>query len=145
MPGLIHISEALSIALHTCLWVGDGDKEYQPSPKIAKELGFSYHHFAKVVQKLVHGGILEAARGPHGGIRLACNPRELTMLDIYTAAGGEPLLPHRCLLDPSICKGRACGLGQLFEEENQRLYTKMNTTTLEALTHSLDKTKLEIA
>ncbi len=145
MPGLVHMSDALSIALHTCLWVSDGDQGYQPSSRIAKELGFSYHHFAKVVQKLVHADILETARGPHGGIRLAGNPCDLTLLDIYTAAGGEPLTPHRCLLDPSICKGRACGLGLLIEEENQRLLKKMEETTLEALALSLDKSKLEIA
>ena len=145
MPGLLNISDALSIALHTCLWVGDGEKEYRPSPKIANDLGFSYHHFAKVVQKLVHTGILETARGLHGGIRLARDPRTLSLLEIYQAAGGEPLLPHRCLLDPTICKGRACGLGRLIEQENNRLHKQMAKTTLAGLARSLDRSQLEIA
>ena len=42
-------------------------------------------------------------------------------LALYEAAGGTPLLPHQCLLDPKICAGRACALGRLIESENHRL------------------------
>lgn len=145
MPGLLNIPESMSIALHTCLWIVDDPRAFRPSPAIAKELGFSYHHFAKVVQRLVHAGLLETERGPKGGIRLARDPRKISMLDVYEAAGGEPLRPHRCLLDPKICAGRACALGRLIESENDRLYKTMKQTTLAGLARSFDRSKLEIA
>ena len=145
MPGLLNIPESMSIALHTCLWIVDDPRAFRPSPAIAKELGFSYHHFAKVVQRLVHAGLLETERGPKGGIRLARDPKEISMLEIYAAAGGEPLRPHRCLLDPKICAGRACALGRLIENENNRLHQTMKKTTLAGLARSLDKSKLVIA
>ena len=146
MPGLLNIPEGLSIAIHTCLWIADaGDRPFRPSPEIAKNLGFSYNHFAKVVQRLVHAGLLETERGPKGGIRLARDPKSIAMLDVYEAAGGEPLRPHRCLLDPSVCKGCACGLGRLIEKENARLHRKMQETTLASLVRSFDKSQLEIA
>ena len=145
MPGLLNVPESMSIALHTCLWIADGERAFRSSPKIAKELGFSYNHFAKVVQKLVHAGVLETERGPNGGIRLARDPKEISMLEIYEAGGGEPLRPHRCLLDPKICAGRACALGRLIESENDRLHQTMKQTTLAGLARSLDKSKLEIA
>ena len=145
MPGLLNIPESMSIALHTCLWIVDDPRAFRPSPAIAKELGFSYHHFAKVVQRLVHAGLLETERGPKGGIRLARDPRKISMLDVYEAAGGEPLRPHRCLLDPKICAGRACALGRLIESENDRLHKTMKHTTLAGLARSFDKAQLEIA
>lgn len=145
MPGLLNVPESMSIALHTCLWIADGERAFRSSPKIAKELGFSYNHFAKVVQKLVHAGVLETERGPKGGIRLARDPKAIAMLDVYEAAGGEPLRPHRCLLDPKICAGRACALGRLIENENDRLYKTMKQTTLAGLARSFDRSKLEIA
>ena len=145
MPGLLNIPESLSIALHTCLWIADGDRTFRPSPEIARNLGFSYNHFAKVVQRLVRAGLLQTERGPKGGIRLAREPRTITMLDIYEAAGGEPLRPHRCLLDPRICAGHACALGHLIESENSRLHKTMQQTTLAGLARSFDKSKLEIA
>ena len=145
MPGLLNIPESMSIALHTCLWIVDDPRAFRPSPAIAKELGFSYHHFAKVVQRLVHAGLLETERGPKGGIRLARDPRKISMLDVYEAAGGAPLRPHRCLLDPKICAGRACALGHLIESENDRLHKTMKHTTLAGLARSFDKAQLEIA
>ena len=146
MPGLLNIPEGLSIALHTCLWIADDrERPFRPSPEIAKNLGFSYNHFAKVVQRLVRAGLLETERGPKGGIRLAREPKNVTMLEIYEAAGGEPLRPHRCLLDPGICAGRACALGHLIESENARLHKTMQQTTLAGLARSFDKSKLEIA
>ena len=145
MPGLLNIPESMSIALHTCLWIVDDPRAFRPSPAIAKELGFSYHHFAKVVQRLVHAGLLETERGPKGGIRLARDPKAISMLEIYAAAGGEPLRPHRCLLDPQICAGRACALGRLIESENDRLHKTMKQTTLAGLARSFDRSKLELA
>ena len=146
MIGLLNVPEGLSIAIHTCLWIADaGERPFRPSPEIAKTLGFSYNHFAKVVQRLVHAGLLETERGPKGGIRLARDPRKISMLDVYEAAGGEPLRPHRCLLDPQICAGRACALGRLIESENDRLHKTMQHTTLAGLARSFDKAQLEIA
>ncbi len=145
MQGLLNIPESLSIAIHVCLWIADGGRAFQPSVRIARELGFSYHHFAKVVQRLVHAGVLETGRGPRGGIRLARDPRAINLLDVYTAAGGEPLRPHRCLLNPSICKGHACALGRLIENENDRFHKTMRQTTLAGLARSFDKSKLVIA
>ena len=146
MLGLINIPEGLSIALHTCLWIADDrDRPFRHSPEIAKTLGFSYNHFAKVVQRLEHAGVLETERGPKGGIRLARDAKSLTLLDIYEAAGGEPLRPHRCLLDPSVCKGRACALGRLIETENDRLHKTMKHTTLAGLARSFDRSQFRRA
>lgn len=145
VSGLFHIPESVSIALHTCLWLADGDPSYRASAEIARQLGFSYHHVAKIVPRLVQAKLLETSRGPKGGIRLAGNPRQVTLLDIYIAAGGAPLTPHRCLLDPNICAGRACAFGHLVESENNRLRNKMKRTTLAALARTFDRTCLETA
>jgi Rrf2 family nitric oxide-sensitive transcriptional repressor len=142
MTGLLHIPESLSIALHACLWIADGDRAYRPSPQLAQELGFSRNHLAKIVQRLVHGGLLETERGRHGGIRLARPAQHITLLDIYEAAGGTPLQPHRCLLNPTICAGRACGLGLLIEQGHAQLHKTLKKTTLARLARSLDKTQL---
>ena len=143
MPDLLNIPEAQSIALHVCLWIADGDPSFCPSPAVAKTLGFSYHHFAKIVQRLVRAGILESERGPKGGIRLARPPASISLLDVYEAAGGEPLRPHRCLLDPKICAGRACALGKLIDSQNDKLHRQMSKTTLAGLARTFDRTKLE--
>ena len=142
MQKLLHISEALSIAIHVCLWIATDDPAYQPSAEIAQTLGFSYHHFAKVIQRLVREGILETVRGAKGGIRLAQPAADITLLRLYEATGGAPLKPHRCLLDPDICDGRACSLGYIIEAENNRLHDILERTTLAGLSRSFDRSKI---
>ena len=119
---------------------GTGDVDFA---WIAKTLGFSYNHFAKIVQRLVHAGILETERGPRGGIRLAKDPRQITLLEIYEAGGGESRHSHQCLLNPRVCPGHACALGRLIDKENLLLHRQMSKTSLASLAGSFDRSKLE--
>lgn len=144
MTGLLHISDAVSIAIHLCLRVADRGTAFSRSQTLSRELGLSIHHVQKVVQRLVREGLLETARGPGGGIRLAKDPSDLSLLDIHMAAGGETLVPHRCLLDPSICKGRACALGRMIEKENERIRKQMSRMTLAGLLRTLDPAQLDL-
>jgi Rrf2 family protein len=142
MPGLIHLPESTSIALHACLWLAEAGIDYRSSRKLAQELGFSYHHVAKVVLRLTRAGLVESASGKRGGIRLARPAKEISLLDVYEAGGGDPPIPHRCLLDPRVCAGRACAFGRLIETENKRLHAHMAKTTLSQLARTLDKTQM---
>ena len=146
MYKLFNIQEGLSIAIHVCLWVAADNTTYHPSADVAQKLGFSYHHFAKIIQRLVKTGILQTERGPKGGIRLARPTAKITLLDLYLATGGQPLHPqHRCLLDPAICAGCACGLGRWIRDENTRLHNRLQTTTLASLARTFDKTQIKSA
>ncbi len=141
MPGLLNISEAMSIALHTCAWLADECENFQPARIVAEHFGFSTHHFAKVVQQLARAGILETERGPAGGCRLAHPPSSLTLLDIYVAAGGSPNY-NGCLLHHDICKGDGCILGQLISDENQRILEMLKSITLDTVVKSLKQSKV---
>ena len=141
MLGLLNISEAMSIALHTCAWLADAPESFGSARKISAKLGFSAHHFAKVVQQLARAGILETERGPAGGARLARPPADITLLEIYVAAGGTPAYSG-CLLKHNICKGDGCALGKLMAKENKRLVSLLKNVTLESVVRSLKKNRI---
>ncbi len=144
MPGLLNISEAMSIALHTCTFLADNDGGQSSVRLIAEKLGFSANHSTKVVQQLVRAGILKTMRGPSGGARLARPASEITLLEIYEAAGGTPTY-DACLLKSEICEGRSCVLGKLMARENNRLVSLLSNTSLDNVVRSLirnRKTKL---
>ena len=84
MLGLLNISEAMSIALHTCACLAADADHFRSARAISKEMGFSPHHFAKVVQQLARAGLLETERGPSGGAKLA-------MLNGPGLAGSTPV------------------------------------------------------
>lgn len=140
MLGLLNISEAMSIALHTCASLAEQPDRYQSAREISDRLGFSAHHFAKVVQQLVRAGLLMTERGPAGGARLARPAGEITLLEIYVAAGGTPDYTG-CLLKHEICKGDGCALGKLMAKENERLVDLLKTVTLESIVRSLKRNR----
>lgn len=139
MFGLLNISEAMSIALHTCACLASSDKPYSSTRLIANRLGFSSHHSAKVVQQLVHAGLLETNRGPSGGIRLARSPEKITLFEIYVAAGGQPTVTG-CLLKRDICAGNDCMLGKLISKENAKLINLLKRTSLSNIVDSVSQT-----
>ena len=141
MLGLLNISEAMSIALHTCAWLADEPARFHSAREVSDQLGFSSHHFAKVVQQLARAGILETERGPVGGARLARAPREITLLEVYVAAGGMPDYTG-CLLKHEICRGDGCGLGKLMARENRRLTRLLRDVTLDTVVRSLKRNRI---
>ncbi|HRR33730.1 MAG TPA: Rrf2 family transcriptional regulator [Kiritimatiellia bacterium] len=141
MLGLLNISEAMSIALHTCASLAEQPDRLQSAREISERLGFSAHHFAKVVQQLVRAGILATERGPAGGARLARPPSEITLLEIYVAAGGSPNYKG-CLLRHDICQGDGCALGKLMSKENERLTELLQNVTLESIVRSLKRNRI---
>ena len=140
MLGLLNISEAMSIALHTCAVLAETPEDFGSARTISEKLGFSPHHFAKVVQQLVRAGLLETERGPAGGARLVRPPDEITLLEIYVAAGGVPLYKG-CLLRHNICNGEGCALGKLMAAENKRLIALLKKTTLASIVRSLKRNR----
>lgn len=138
MLGLLNISEAMSIALHTCAFLAADADHFHSARAISKEMGFSPHHFAKVVQQLARAGLLETERGPAGGAKLARPADQITLLEIYVAAGGNPAYKG-CLLKHNICDGNGCALGKLMAKENKRLISLLKTVTLDTVVRSLKK------
>jgi len=55
---------------------------------IARETGISHPFLSKIVRQLVEGGLLDSARGPGGGVRLARPATSITLLDIIAAIDG---------------------------------------------------------
>ena len=141
MLGLLNISEARSIALHTCVWLADDPGRFHSARQISKKLGLSPHHFAKVVQQLVRADLLETERGPAGGARLVRPPAEINLLEIFIAVGGNPIY-RGCLLKHNICKGDGCALGKLMARENKRLVGLLKNVTLASVVRSLKKNRI---
>ncbi|MCX5751320.1 MAG: Rrf2 family transcriptional regulator [Candidatus Saganbacteria bacterium] len=125
-----------AIRLLVCLAAGDCAGS---SKQMAKKIEVPFNHVAKIVQKLVKGGILVTKKGKGGGIRLAKDPKKIKIRSVIDAVEG-PLVLSECLLSADICrfnkkcKFRTCLLG---------LYKKMDnmlskTTIAELVSETCD-------
>ena len=139
MLELLKISEAMSIALHTCVWLANDSGKFQSARRISAELGFSLHHSAKVVQQLVKAGLLETERGPAGGARLARPSAKITLFEIYVATDGLPV-QSGCLLKNAVCCGNTCVLGRRLSKENAQRITFFKKQTIRSIARSLKRT-----
>jgi Rrf2 family protein len=92
---------------------------------------------AKIFQKLVHGGVLQSAKGRGGGFTLARPAHQISLMDIVEAIDG-PQLFDRCVVGLEKCNDQmSCPQHDLYKPIRQRLKDYMATTTLADLAASL--------
>ena len=68
----------------------------------ARGVQISPTYLAKITRPLLKRGILSAARGVGGGLRLGRPPDTISMLEVIEALQG-PLLFNECLIEPGTC------------------------------------------
>ena len=130
MPGVLKISEATSLALHAMAYLAvNGGGRSVSAREISGAFSVSEAHLSKVFQRLARVGLVETQRGPGGGMRMARDPEDITLLEIYEAIEG-PLSKNTCLLGRPACGDGGCVLGDLVEKVNRQVGDYLGGTTL---------------
>jgi Rrf2 family protein len=70
--------------------------------QIAAEQQIPPSFLAKIVSQLSVAGLLQTSRGARGGVSLAKNPAEITLLDVVEAIDG-PILLNECVACGGVC------------------------------------------
>lgn len=130
MDSILKISEAASLGLHAMVYLA-GEEHGRPISitEIAKKLGVSENHLAKVMQRLSKASLTGSKKGPKGGVFIKKKPEEITFLEIYEAIEG-PLPAGFCLLPKPVCKPGGCVLGNLLHDVYELVNKKFGETTL---------------
>ncbi|KAF0126188.1 MAG: BadM/Rrf2 family transcriptional regulator [Elusimicrobia bacterium] len=123
MHGLPRISEAAAIALHAADYMASREG-LSSSQEIARGLGVSYNHLAKVLQRLTRAGLVSPARGPKGGFTLSPSGRAARAGDYVEAVDG-PMKLAGCLMKAKVCRRRECMFGGFLAGTNRRFEAVM--------------------
>jgi len=87
----------------------------------------------KIIQDLIHAGIVVSRRGAHGGYTLARDPSEVSFRDVMEAVEG-PIALNVCVGDRTICSvSVTCGMQHVWAEGRGRLIELFAATRLSAL------------
>ena len=133
ISGLLTMSDAASLALHTTVLLAAEPHRSLQAREIAATFRFSKPHVAKVLQQLRRAGIISSARGPRGGFWLAEGANEITLLQVFEAMEG-PLRARDCLLGRRpLCGGETCILAGLVGNLNRQVKAYLAETTLSKL------------
>jgi Rrf2 family protein len=137
MSGLLKISEAAVLAIHTAALLGVERGRVLTTREIASFLKASEAHLSKVLQRLAKSGFVTSVRGPKGGFMLSGPPEEITLLEIYEAIDG-PLGDTRCLLGAPVCDGH-CIMGDVLCEVNRLVARRLSETKIAEVGRGLQK------
>jgi Rrf2 family protein len=90
----------------------------------------------KIVQQLIHKGLVKSRRGPHGGYVLARDPATMTFRDVIEAVEG-PISLNACVGDhPDCFLIGACGMNRVWAEGQRRVMDLFETTTIASVRHA---------
>lgn len=106
MANIVNFSDAAAIGVHSMILLAKSDTPLN-AIQLSKSLGNSKHHIGKVLQRLVKDGYLSSYRGPTGGFVINCEPKEVTLFDIYESIEGK-LVVKLCSSESHICPKEKC-------------------------------------
>jgi len=134
MQATFKISEAAVIALHAVDLMGREPEKLRSASGIAAELGVSYNHLSKVLQRLTKAGLVSPLRGPRGGFALAGRTGSATLKEIIEAIEG-PMKFSDCMMGDSVCGRKSCLFSRLLTDTNKR-FEKVLSQKVSAFTRN---------
>ena len=129
MAGVIHLSEAVLIAIHSMVVVARGAGVPVPNKQIALRIHSSENHIAKVMQRLAKGGLVRSTRGPAGGFVLNRSPEAVRILDIFHVIEGETV-EERCPFRHQQCIFNGCLFGGVLNDIEREFIGFLGKKTL---------------
>ena len=100
---------------------------------ISESEDIPYAFACSIQHDLTKAGLLKAVRGAHGGLALACDPAEVSLLEILEAIQG-PVSVSICTADPEYCARRQnCEYHKLWCGADRLLHNYFCSITLKEL------------
>jgi len=98
--------------------------------EIAKHQGVPRKFLEKIIQDLIHGGLVRSKRGPTGGYSLARLPQEISFQDVIEALEG-PIAVNVCMDEHLSCDHLPrCTMMSVWSEVQRKVTDVFNRTTL---------------
>lgn len=79
-----------------------GNTERAATSTVAKEQNIPPSFLAKIISQLSIAGLLHTSRGARGGVTLAREPKDITLLEVVEAIDG-PIQLNECVGNDGIC------------------------------------------
>jgi Rrf2 family protein len=106
--------------------------------QVAKEQHIPPSFLAKIISQLSIAGLLHTSRGARGGVTLARDPKDVSLLEVIEAIDG-PIMLNECVGENSICTfDDDCPLRPVWCEAQEELVNRLKSTNFQ---HLLEQSK----
>lgn len=110
-----------------------GDNQRAATSKVAQEQRIPPSFLAKIVSQLSIAGLLHTSRGAHGGVTLARDPKNITLLEVVEAIDG-PIMLNECVGENRTCTfDKDCPLRPIWCDAQEELVNRLKGTNFEQL------------
>jgi Rrf2 family protein len=110
-----------------------GPNQRAATSTVAQEMKIPPSFLAKIISQLSIAGLLHTSRGARGGVTLAHEPGEISMLDVVEAIDG-PILLNECVGDPTSCTfSDDCLVHPIWVEVQESLVKRLRETKFDQL------------
>ncbi len=101
--------------------------------QVAQEQRIPPSFLAKIISQLSIAGLLHTSRGARGGVTLAREPKEITLLEVIEAIDG-PIMLNECVGDSSTCTfDEDCPLRPVWCEAQNELIARLKGTNFQQI------------
>ena len=105
---------------------------------VAKEQSIPPSFLAKIISQLSIAGLLHTSRGARGGVMLAREPGEISLLDVVEAIDG-PITLNECVHDTEDCSlGDGCVLREVWCLAQEELVNRLKATNFSQIAVSMN-------
>ena len=134
---IMQVSRKIDYALRAVIHLADEEAAERicSVSEIASRERIPRQFLEKIVQELIHKGLVRSRRGPHGGYVLARPADKMTFRDVIEAVEG-PIAINNCTGDHADCSLiGACGMERIWREGQRRVMDLFESTTIADVRH----------
>jgi len=134
---IMQVSRKVDYALRAVIHLADAEAAERICSvgEISSKERIPRQFLEKIVQELIHKGLVRSRRGPHGGYVLARPADKMTFRDVIEAVEG-PIALNNCTGDHADCSLiGACGMERIWREGQRRVMDLFESTTIADVRH----------
>jgi Rrf2 family protein len=110
-----------------------GTSERVATSTVAREMKIPASFLAKIISQLSIAGLLHTSRGARGGVSLAREPKEISVLDVVEAIDG-PILLNDCVGNNKPCTFEdECLVHPIWVEAQESLVKRLRASRFDVL------------
>jgi Rrf2 family iron-sulfur cluster assembly transcriptional regulator len=127
---------ALQAVLYLALQENNG---MIPIRALARTLGAPQHFLAKILQRLVHQGVLQSSKGPNGGFALAIPAEDISLYKIVETIDGKDLSASCVLGFPDCTSESPCALHEQWARSRDNMIRHLKDKSIGQMAKSMKK------
>lgn len=106
-----------------------GNTERAATSTVAKEQHIPPSFLAKIISQLSIAGLLHTSRGARGGVTLARDPQDITLLEVVEAIDG-PIRLNECISNEGACTfDENCPIKTVWCQAQEELVQRLKNTS----------------